>query len=614
MGPRKSVTKPQQAHTKDASSSHAAVEATQFVESPEESSKRLRQGLASLFQQQSALVSNRRFRPAAPQLAVTTSFSSEQVWGQVSILYAPVLRALGENIAALAAGAVTEQATAAPARKTTKPVPDEDDDAFEASDRQSASSSLDDEIARLQRKLHGRGKNGKNGKNGKGGQDPDAWRYALGKPGDEDDEDMDDFQQEDGAADDAEADAPAMGDDFDEDAAAEDFGDVGAVVVGTDEGAEGVDDDAAALREMYGDDVSDDAALYDEDMEGFMRDREVEEAEEADENADGYDDEDGDGGDDDAQVASPFGPNAAPENPLDFTDIDNNPKLTAFQKEEQKRLRTIRDMEMQRVHGQHWSMQGEVAATARPRDSLIDTTLDFEHALRPVPVITEHFTTKLEDRIKKRIVDSHFDDVERKVVSTTPKDLESSKRDEALDAQKSKLSLMDLYEKEFLERQAAADSREGPQTAEPLTEIERDELKAVQMWKRLSQHLDALSNFYFTPKPVDAEVDARVRAVQSQAPAISLEAVGMSALAKDAVLAPQDLFRPKRGHRHTDAASTELLPQERQAIRRSAKANAKAAAGRKEKQQAAHKGKQDAAPGKKKATGSKTPSAPVRAA
>jgi U3 small nucleolar RNA-associated protein MPP10 len=46
-----------------------------------------------------------------------------------------------------------------------------------------------------------------------------------------------------------------------------------------------------------------------------------------------------------------------------------------------------------------------VTAAKRPVNSALEVDLDFEHNVRPAPVITEEVTASLEELIKKRIID-----------------------------------------------------------------------------------------------------------------------------------------------------------------------------------------------------------------
>ncbi|RZS01130.1 hypothetical protein BHM03_00030935 [Ensete ventricosum] len=97
----------------------------------------------------------------------------------------------------------------------------------------------------------------------------------------------------------------------------------------------------------------------------------------------------------------------------------------------------------------------KVTAAKRPKNSALEVDLDFEHNVRPAPVITEEVTASLEDIIKKRIIErqivqfefmivlqGHFDDVQRAPIlpSKSPKDHKE------LDENKSKKSLAEIYE------------------------------------------------------------------------------------------------------------------------------------------------------------------------
>jgi len=47
----------------------------------------------------------------------------------------------------------------------------------------------------------------------------------------------------------------------------------------------------------------------------------------------------------------------------------------------------------------------QVTAAKRPKNSALEVDLDFEHNVRPAPVITEEVTASIEDMIKKRIIE-----------------------------------------------------------------------------------------------------------------------------------------------------------------------------------------------------------------
>lgn len=47
----------------------------------------------------------------------------------------------------------------------------------------------------------------------------------------------------------------------------------------------------------------------------------------------------------------------------------------------------------------------QVTAAKRPKNSALEVDLDFEHNMRPAPIITEEVTASLEDLIRKRILE-----------------------------------------------------------------------------------------------------------------------------------------------------------------------------------------------------------------
>jgi U3 small nucleolar RNA-associated protein MPP10 len=491
-----------------------------------------------------------QFRARAIDVDKRKNITTEQIWGQLNVLLAPVMTQARRNVDALCSKidqVVDEKAL----------VDDgEGDEEVEMDEEMDGNDFGSDDEEQLF------GDKNKGAKKKKGGdiEKKDAWRYAFGVDGaEEEDEEM---SEDGGNGDDEDGDRIrkrnqiAMDDVDEED---EENG---------EEGEENAEDEKAALKELYGSDFSDEegARLGDfGDEEDDMADaNEYEEGEEAapfreldgayfgqddilQEKNDYFDDED-----------------QQPDEELD------DPTLTTLQRQSIIERRQIDAVEKERLFNAPWAMSGEVGALKRPKDSLLDETLDFEHAMKPVPVITERTTALLEDRIKRRIAESLFDDVVRRIARTSADDLVTTRRDAGVESEKSKLSLMDLYEKEFLNKMKLAEGPEAVASAEPLTEIEKDELRAIQLWKRLAQHLDALSNFHFTPKPIQQDLDARVRAVEHQAPAIAIENVGNLAVSRASALAPQDAYMPSN-HVKAGVNVAEMDPKEKRSLRRAKK-------------------------------------------
>ncbi|XP_059155954.1 U3 small nucleolar ribonucleoprotein protein MPP10-like [Physella acuta] len=204
---------------------------------------------------------------------------------------------------------------------------------------------------------------------------------------------------------------------------------------------------------------------------------------------------------------------------------------SSFELKQEKLLAKAREMEELSLKEAPWELKGEASASKRPENSLLETVLDFQHTTRPAPVITEETTKTLEDYIKQRIKDKTFDDVERK--EKPKEDVFEFKKRIVLDQEKSKLSLGQLYEQEFVKQQQQ-DKEEVK--ADPECEKIEKELG------KLFHQLDALCNFKYTPMKPGTEVKILVNT-----PAITMEEVAPVATADADLLAPEEVLEKRKG-------------------------------------------------------------------
>uniref|UniRef100_A0A8C3PGR1 U3 small nucleolar ribonucleoprotein protein MPP10 n=1 Tax=Calidris pygmaea TaxID=425635 RepID=A0A8C3PGR1_9CHAR len=220
--------------------------------------------------------------------------------------------------------------------------------------------------------------------------------------------------------------------------------------------------------------------------------------------------------------------------------IDPSEIKSSFEKRQEKMSKKIRSLEEELLEEKPWQLKGEVTGQKRPENSLLEETVLFDHAVRMAPVITEETTFQLEDIIKQRILDEAWDDV---VPKEKPQEeaFEYKKR-LTLDHEKSKLSLAEIYEQEYMKlHQQKTEEEENPEHKE-----------IQEMMDSLFLKLDALCNFHFTPKPPVPEVK-----IVSNLPAISMEEVAPVAVSDAALLAPEEIKeKNKAGDVKTDAEKT----------------------------------------------------------
>lgn len=217
------------------------------------------------------------------------------------------------------------------------------------------------------------------------------------------------------------------------------------------------------------------------------------------------------------------------------SDEENDESLTSFQRKQKELRKQLKEIEARKKGEKPWQMKGEIDSSSRPQDALLDEDLDFDLATRPAPTITYETTLQLEDIIKQRIRDQAFDDVERKLKPTV-NPLEYRK-ELVLDQEKSKLSLAQIYEKEYLK--SAAKVNPDAETEDPESK-EKKEIR--RRMKTLFAKLDALSNYYFTPKPAEPELK-----IITNTQAINMEEVAPIAMSDANLLAPEEVKAKPKG-------------------------------------------------------------------
>ncbi|KAH8785522.1 U3 small nucleolar ribonucleoprotein mpp10 [Diaporthe sp. PMI_573] len=216
---------------------------------------------------------------------------------------------------------------------------------------------------------------------------------------------------------------------------------------------------------------------------------------------------------------------------------DPKSRRSAHERRQAKLSEEIRKMEAELVAKRAWTLSGEASASARPMNSLLEEDLDFEHAGKPIPVITEEVSEDLEDLIKRRIIAGEFDGVpKRRPDADVPADVRRGLVE--LDDAKAKQSLAEIYEEDHV-KSTNPDSYVNAKDEK----LRREEKEIEAMWKDISAKLDALSSWHYKPKPAapSLQVVADVATVAME-DAQPTTAQGVSG--GESMIAPQEVYNP----------------------------------------------------------------------
>ncbi|KAL6541976.1 hypothetical protein OROGR_011462 [Orobanche gracilis] len=202
--------------------------------------------------------------------------------------------------------------------------------------------------------------------------------------------------------------------------------------------------------------------------------------------------------------------------------------LSTHEKELVRLHSQIEKMEKANLEPKTWTMQGEITAAKRPKNSALEVDLDFDHNVRPAPVITEEVTASIEEIIQKCILEGQFDDVQKPptLIDKAPREKKE------LDENKSKKGLAELYEDEYAQKTGLVSSA--------LSFSDEQKKEASMLFKKLCVKLDGLSHFHFTPKPIIEDMS-----IQANVPALAMEEIAPLAVSDAAMLAPEEVFSGK---------------------------------------------------------------------
>jgi len=267
--------------------------------------------------------------------------------------------------------------------------------------------------------------------------------------------------------------------------------------------------------------------------------------------------------DDGGAVGAPrFGFDAASSDSGSDSDSDSDAEAkqvpqSSFQRKQAALAQEVAELETRAVDSKSWELRGEVGSGARPKNSLLEATLDMEARRKLAPVVTQEVTNSLEELIKRRIKDEAWDDVERRATDNEAVAARSKKELPDVSTAQDRAGLGDVYAKEYEKRVLGVQEE---------SEESKVEAEAAGLWAALSRSLDALTNFHFTP--LAAEAEAGGIAVNKDVAAVAMEEALPTAMNTGAAAAPEEVHAPARG---SGKAAGELSTQERRAARRAAK-------------------------------------------
>ncbi|KAL7295368.1 hypothetical protein TKK_0011253 [Trichogramma kaykai] len=209
---------------------------------------------------------------------------------------------------------------------------------------------------------------------------------------------------------------------------------------------------------------------------------------------------------------------------------ESAPKSTLEIKQERLKKK-IKHLEEAAISEKPWQLQGQVSAQSRPENSLLENYVEFDAGSRPALITTQETNISIEDIIIQRIKDKAWDDVVKKYKTIeTPVEF---KKKLVMNQEKSKESLAQIYENEYIKQREALNPEDPEERQE---EEPKEHIEVKERMHALIKKLDALCNYHYTPKVAKPEVK-----IISNVPAVSMEEVAPVATTDATLLAPEEV-------------------------------------------------------------------------
>lgn len=223
----------------------------------------------------------------------------------------------------------------------------------------------------------------------------------------------------------------------------------------------------------------------------------------------------------------------------------------------------IKALEDEIVKPRSWDLSGEVKGKDRPENSLLGIVADVDRASKPQPLISQEYTSSLEDLIKKRIKDNKFDDVVPYVStsnSSSNNGMFPTDSKNELSQDRNRTGLGEIYADDFMAQTLKVEKKISPDDL-----AAREEL--TNLFHKVSRQLDSLTHFHYTPKPII--VEASVTA--SLLPSIQFEDVGLSSESNAQSAAPAEIYLKKKGRDASLLSSAEMTSDDKKRLRHAIK-------------------------------------------